>query len=197
MKPAIFFPLLSGTGQNILLWFDAWHPDGVLYEKYGHRVIYDAHNKLEARLDSVINDGHWNWRSAYSDQLINIQIKLSLVPLSEKDIPQWSASKNGMYSCSNTWDVIRVKHQLVDWWPLVWFQFFIPKQAFVAWLAMRDALSTRRKLLCWGFLGDVKCIFCKFGVEDRDHLFFSCGFSGRIWKHVMEIWSFAFAYMLG
>jgi len=76
---------------------------------------------------------------------------------------------------------------IVDWWPLVWFHFFITKQAFVAWLAMRDALSTGRKLLCWGFLGDVKCTFCRFGIEDRDHLFFSCGFSSRIWKHVMEL----------
>jgi hypothetical protein len=182
-----FLSFSVGTGQNIHLWFDAWHPDGVLYEKYGHRVIYDAHSKLEARLDSVIIDGHWNWRPARSDQLVNIQSKLSLVPLGEMDMPQWSASKNGMYSCSDTWDAIRVKHPIVDWWPLVWFHFSIPKQAFIAWLAMRDALSTGRKLLCWGFLGDVKCIFCRFGVEDRDHLFFSCGFSSRIWKHVMEL----------
>ena len=43
-----------GNGKNIYLWFDAWHPDGVLYEKYGHRVIDDAHRKLEARLESII-----------------------------------------------------------------------------------------------------------------------------------------------
>jgi hypothetical protein len=47
--------------------------------------------------------------------------------------------------------------------------------------------STGRKLLCWGFQGDVKCVFCRNGIEDRDHLFFSCGFSSRIWKHVMEL----------
>jgi hypothetical protein len=37
---------------------------------------------------------------------------------------------------------------------------------------MRDALTTRRKLLIWGFQGDVKCIFCRHVIEDRDHLFF-------------------------
>jgi len=65
----------------------------------------------------------------------------------------------------------------------LWFGFlfqFLSK--LLTWLAMRDALSTGRKLLGWGFQGDVKCIFCRFGIEDRDHLFFSCGFSGRIWK---------------
>jgi hypothetical protein len=101
-----------------------------------------------------------------------------LVSFGDKDILHWSA---------HTWDAIRVKRQIVDWWSLVWFPSSIPKQAFVTWLAMRDALSTSKKLLGWGFQGDVKCIFCIFGIEDRDHLFFSCGFSGKIWKNVMGL----------
>jgi hypothetical protein len=38
---------------------------------------------------------------------------------------------------------------------------------------MMDALSTGRKLLRWGFQSDVKCIFCKHIIEDKDHLFFA------------------------
>jgi len=90
-----------------------------LFEKYEHRVIYDGHSKLEARLDSIIKDGQWNWRPAHSDQIVNIRSKLSLVPFDDKDIPHWSASKNGMYSCSHTWDANRVKQQIVDWWSVV------------------------------------------------------------------------------
>lgn len=52
----------------------------MLFEKYGHRVIYDAQSKLEVRLDSVIQDGHRNWRLACSNQLVDIQSKLSLIP---------------------------------------------------------------------------------------------------------------------
>jgi hypothetical protein len=54
---------------------------------------------------------------------------------------------------------------------------------------MRDALTTRRKLLIWGFQGDVKYIFCKDVIEDRDHLFFTCGYSSRIWQQVMILCS--------
>jgi hypothetical protein len=81
----------------------------VLYEKYGHRVIYDAHSKLEAPLDSVIKDGQQNWKPTCSDQLVIIQSKSSLVSFGDKDIPHWSTSKNGMYCCSHTLDTIRVK----------------------------------------------------------------------------------------
>lgn len=32
---------LAGDGNNIFLWLDWWHPDGILFEKYGYRVIYE------------------------------------------------------------------------------------------------------------------------------------------------------------
>jgi hypothetical protein len=109
-----------------------------------------------------------------------------LIPLGGIDTPNWSISKTGKYSCSDTWAAIQIKQNIVNWWSLVWYPLSIPKQAFVTWLAMRDALSTGTKLLSWGFQGDVNCVFCRYGIEDRGDLFFSCGFSSRISKHVGE-----------
>ncbi|KAK3229312.1 hypothetical protein Dsin_001193 [Dipteronia sinensis] len=85
---------LSFAGRkNIYLWFDAWHPDEVLYEKYGYRVIYDAHSKLEARLDSVIQSGQWYWPAARSAHLDNIQSRLCMVPIGDEDKAKWNVSK--------------------------------------------------------------------------------------------------------
>jgi hypothetical protein len=67
------------------------------------------------------------------------------------------------------------------------FQFL--NQAFITWLAMRDALTTGRNLFICGFQGDVKCIFCRHVIEDRDHLFFACGYSSKIWQQVMSLCS--------
>jgi hypothetical protein len=53
-----------GDGRTIHLWFDHWHPSGVLYEKYGHRVVYDACSKPKAWLSTVIKDDNWNWGPA-------------------------------------------------------------------------------------------------------------------------------------
>lgn len=97
-----------------------------------------------------------------------------------------TASKIGMFCCSNTWDSIWVKKNVVNWWALDLFHFLIPKQAFIKWLAMRDALSTSRKLLSWGFQGDVKCIFYRHVIEDRNHLFFACGYGRRIWQQIIS-----------
>lgn len=46
-----------GNGQNIHTWFDRWHPDGTLFEKYGFHVIYDTHGNLDAKLSTVLENG--------------------------------------------------------------------------------------------------------------------------------------------
>jgi hypothetical protein len=40
-----------------------------------------------------------------------------------------------------------------------------------------------------GVSRDVKCIFCKHVIEHRDHLFFACDYSSRIWQQVMILCS--------
>lgn len=46
---------LVGDGNNIHLWLDQWHPDGILLEQYGYRVIYDARSKIKAKLSTVMH----------------------------------------------------------------------------------------------------------------------------------------------
>jgi hypothetical protein len=56
-----FLKFHEGNGRKIHLWTDWWHPSGVLLDKFGYRVIYDAHSRLNARLSSVIRDSNWFW----------------------------------------------------------------------------------------------------------------------------------------
>jgi hypothetical protein len=41
-----FLKFEVGNGDNIHMWLDLWHPAGVLIEKYGFRVVYDAQNNI-------------------------------------------------------------------------------------------------------------------------------------------------------
>jgi hypothetical protein len=87
---------------------------------------------------------------------------------------------------SNTWNALRKKKPEVSWWPLIWFPYAIPKQAFLMWLAVRNHLTTGDRLTVWGYTRDTQCGFCKNGMESHDHLFFRCSFSSRIWKNCMQ-----------
>jgi hypothetical protein len=51
---------------------DNWHPLGTLVERFGFRIVYDSHSKLEAKLNSILKDGAWCWRSARSHALVAI-----------------------------------------------------------------------------------------------------------------------------
>jgi hypothetical protein len=56
---------------------------------------------------------------------------------------------------------------------------------FFLWLAFHDALVTREHMCHWGYTGDSLCLFCHAKQENRDHLFFECGLSRRIWRTLM------------
>ena len=82
-----------GDGENIHLWLDSWHPDGILLGKYGYRAVYDAQSNVEAKLSTVIHNGDWFWRPARSDALVEIQSKLAEVRSGFVDHPIWTVSK--------------------------------------------------------------------------------------------------------
>jgi hypothetical protein len=76
-----------------------------------------------------------------------------------------------------------MKGQVVSWWTLLWFDHTIPRHSFIGWLAMKNKLPT---MIHWGFNGDSKCVLCNTYVENRDHIFFLCSFTKRIWKNIMS-----------
>lgn len=181
-----FIRFKIGDGSKTFLWFDNWHPDGCLIEKYGFRVIYDAGSHKEAKVSSIIRNGNLFWHGARSDSIVAIQSKLPEVVIGDADMPLWN-SKKGVYSCADAWEILRDKLSIVSCWKVVWFNLAIPRHAFLLWLAFRDALITKDKMCKWGFGGSSLCLFCYARQEYSMHLFFQCSFSRRIWRTLMEL----------
>ncbi|XP_059455969.1 uncharacterized protein LOC132186126 [Corylus avellana] len=178
----------EGVAKAKVSWSDLCFPKregGVLIEQYGFRVVYDAQSNIKAKLSSVIYNEDWFWRPARSEALVDIQARLSEVCLGQFDKPVWTVSKKGVYDSAETWEALKKKNVEVVWWKLVWFPLAIPKQAFILWLAMKDRLLTGERSLKWGYKGVVQCCFCHSQLETRDHIFFECSFSSRVWKYCM------------
>ena len=98
----------------LYMWHDNRHPDGPLYQKFGHRVVYDATSSINAKLSSVIQYKAWNWGSARSDVLVSNLSKLPLIDIGECDKVVWIPSKSGIFSISSAWDQIRKKKPTVS-----------------------------------------------------------------------------------
>jgi hypothetical protein len=80
---------------------------------------------------------------------------------------------------------LRVKFPKVDWYNIVWFPLAIPRHFFILWLAFRDGLTTKYRMSLWGYTGSMVCLLCHGHIETKDHLFFSCSFSRRIWRVIL------------
>jgi hypothetical protein len=109
-----FLRFEAGNGENIHLWLDSWHPDGILLEKYGYRAVYDAQSNVEAKLSTVIRNGDWFWRPARSDALVEIQSKLAEVRFGVGDQPIWTVSKKGVFVSSDAWQALREKKDQIE-----------------------------------------------------------------------------------
>jgi hypothetical protein len=179
-----FLSFKVGDGKKIFLWYDIWHPEGCLFDKFGFRTIYDAGRSIGPKVSSITRDNNWYWPSARSENLVLILSRLPEISLGGENVPIWRSS-SGKYSCSQTWEHLRPKFSVVEWHNLVWFSLAIPKHAFILWLVFRDALVTKEKLCSWGFTGSSLCLSCFACQESRDHLFFCCSFSRRVWRNIM------------
>ena len=157
----------------------------MLYNKYGHRVVYDAASKPDSKLSSLLRDGNWVWNLARSNDLAAIHSKLSLVRLVEEDRLLWIPSKSVQLMTSETWNYIRKSSLEVSWWKLLWFPETIPKHAFIGWLTISNRLQLRIECLSGRFKGDVLCVLGRRQLESREHLFFECSFARRIWLCIM------------
>jgi hypothetical protein len=86
-------------------------------------------------------------------------------------VPIWK-SKSGVYSCADTWNLLRDHSPKVSWLHVVWFPQAIPRHAFLLWLVFRMAIATKEKTCGWGFAGNSLCRFCYSYQEYIEHLFF-------------------------
>lgn len=82
--------------------------------------------------------------------------------------------------------MIRKEHNVQTWSKGVWFKHATPKFSFHVWTAMQNRLSTCDRMMKWNSAIDPKCILCKREIETRDHLFYTCSFSGQIWSKLVK-----------
>lgn len=84
------------------------------------------------------------------------------------------------FSSKCTWNIIRTSSPKVTWSQIVWFPQAVPRYSFMAWLAIKDRLSTGQRMRRWG--QEQSCPFCGERDESRDHIFFACPYTFCVWS---------------
>ena len=187
IRPFIRHKVSNGVGT--FLWHDLWNQLGPLLPRFGDRIIYDSAIHRNAHVAEVIGGGRWNWPIVNSADLIAIKNSCGDYPLddSREDMISWALTSSGVFTITSAWNKIRPRMQVVDWHASVWFPQAIRRHAFIVRLVIHDRLDTQEKLLKWGLINSMSCVFYRANVEDRNHLLFGCHFTAGIWMRVLRL----------
>ena len=136
-----------------------------------------------------MDGARWNWPVTVSADLIALKncCSVYILDTSREDVISWSQSPSDVFTVSSAWNSIRPRRPMVHWHAVVWFPHAIKRHSFITWLLIQDRLSTQDKLLKWGLINSISCVFCRASVEDRNHLFFECQVTSGIWMRVLRL----------
>ncbi|KAL1220596.1 hypothetical protein V5N11_003304 [Cardamine amara subsp. amara] len=141
---------------------------------------------LHATVDEALAHNIWRHVTDILNQmetaLENIHSK-GLIEAS--DIVLWKGKGDQFttnFSSKTTWKATRGIRPKVDWYKGMWFSQATPKYSVLAWLAIKNRLTTGDTMLSWNVGADPSCVLCHEPLETRNHLFFTCKYSAEVWS---------------
>ncbi|XP_018480158.1 uncharacterized protein LOC108851250 [Raphanus sativus] len=148
---------------------------------------------LRVRKSAVVFDattnGSWRLPAARSQEMQSIQIAITAIEPPDSvrgpDRFLWRKSPDTFrpaFSSKATWEYLRTPTPTVFWQKAIWFKENIPRNTFMAWLALLRRLPIKDRLRRWGLNVPAECVLCSSALETHHHLFFECSFSAAIWQ---------------
>ena len=162
------YPLIKrrlGNGISTSFWFDNWSPYGCL-NVYLNGDVSRLGIRKTATLSSLYSDGNWSLPPARTEELLEVQIHLTTVTLSqEEDSYEWVINGKSMdkFSTGSVYAYLKGDVAIVAWSSLVWSSYGIPRQNFLTWLVIQNRCPTKDRLLSWGLQVDPLCPFVQLG----------------------------------
>ena len=187
-RAKLFYMVDVRNGLKASFWYEKWSPMGRLIEILGEGRYIEMGIKEDAKVAECTNHRKKNHRFSMLNRVeLEIEKIKEKLYLEEKDISLWRNEKDiykKEFKTSETWQVVREKHQHCDWYKAIWFKHYTPKYSFILWVAMRDRLSTGSRMAQWDIGVNTSCSFCQDPLESIEHLFFQCSFTSLIWENL-------------
>ncbi|OMO78705.1 reverse transcriptase [Corchorus capsularis] len=97
----------------------------------------------------------------------------------------WSQSTY-IYKISLIYNQLRHRQPHVSWHRLLWFSYNYPRHSLITWMVILDRLPTKDRLRQWNLqLDSMDCVLCGQHTDCRDHIFFTCDYSKKVWMKVL------------
>lgn len=165
-----------GINSSFLLWHDPWLEGKPLLLDHDITITSMTDTNNMDKVGVWMLNGNWDLPGSNHTDVIALRRRIGAVRISQCDVISWE--DDVQVTSSLIYNSIRCHNTHPPWTKLVWHSFQIPKCSFFLWLAFRNRLLTRERMLSFGFSGDANCVLCTGGVtETVQHLFTSCPFT--------------------
>ncbi|KAG7587392.1 Reverse transcriptase domain [Arabidopsis thaliana x Arabidopsis arenosa] len=177
------------NGETTSFWYDSWSSLGCLHETLGERGCIDMGIPKATMLSEVMTKPRKRkHRRSILNQVEEELKKQRQAKLeTELDVALWKG-KNDCYRrkflSRETWSQIRITKPVMQGHKEIWFSNATPRYAFVTWLVVKNKVATGERMVRWKQNADTSCIFCQEPMETREHLFFLCPYSRKIWEEL-------------
>ncbi|XP_009102113.2 uncharacterized protein LOC103828250 [Brassica rapa] len=146
-----------GNGEAASFWFDSWTSLGPLIDFTGQGGPRSLRIRKGANVNQASTNGSWTLPAARSNAIQTIQEVITTIdpPNSTKgtDTFKWRKSDGTfgpIFSSKVTWEFLQQPSPTVFWSKDIWLKENIPRNSFVASLALLRRLPTKDRLLHWG-----------------------------------------------
>ncbi|GJR51854.1 RNA-directed DNA polymerase, eukaryota [Tanacetum coccineum] len=189
-----FLKIKIGNGDSIRLWEDPWHVDGIL------KVRFPRIYALELRKSITIGEklGHHNLSDTFRrcprggveqlqfDDLVTLIQKVSIAPIADRWA--WTRNSSGEFTVASARQFIDVKISAGGEFKTSWIRYIPNKVNIHAWKVMSNALATKFNMSRRGIpIDSITCVNCGTGVENTNHLFFTCDMAQKV-SHMINRW---------
>jgi ribonuclease HI len=123
-----------------------------------------------------------------------IQLSLNVVSIypSVEDVLIWHAEPSGQFKVSSTF--VSKEKVTPPLWSQAWVKGLIPKVNIFLWILLQNKILTLDNMQKRGINLVNRCVLCKNGLEDRDHLFLNCAFSQQVWSEILMYWNLSWVH---
>lgn len=158
------------ANSTFLLWHDPWTSSLPLLTCLDSRTVSIVESHNLAKVSSLISNSHWELHPSNHTFSMDFRNKVINIPIHSHDHLTWDGMKCSQVKTSVIWNTIRTVGDGKFWLKAIWHSFAIPKCFILLWLAFKNRLLTKDRMLRFGMQTDGTCVLCKSSMENIQHI---------------------------
>ena len=176
-----FLSYKISPSSSVMLWHDPWLQRSLLIATLGPSLISAMNSTSRARVSSIVSNGVWDIGSSNHTLAIEFRQLLSAHRIHRTDSISWN--NQNIVNLSTIWQSIRRQVAPPLWLKDVWHKFSIKNCSRFLWLALRNRLLTKDRMIVFGFNISENYILYNASRETTEHMCCNCPFSRHILRH--------------